>query len=70
MSGDEHVGWMREALAMVGLERVCDFLHWLTDWDQAEEALTASEVPVGCVFVRDGSIIAKARNRTNELRNV
>ncbi|KZP21738.1 cytidine deaminase-like protein [Athelia psychrophila] len=51
MSGDEHVGWMREALAM------------------AEEALTASEVPVGCVFVRDGSIIAKARNRTNELRN-
>jgi hypothetical protein len=26
-------------------------------------------VPVGCVFVRDGCIIAKARNRTNELRN-
>lgn len=37
---------------------------------QAEEALAASEVPVGCVFVRDGRIIAKARNRTNELRNV
>lgn len=35
----------------------------------AEEALAAGEVPVGCVFVRDGSIIAKARNRTNELRN-
>jgi len=28
-----------------------------------------SEVPVGCVFVRNGGIIAKARNRTNELRN-
>lgn len=35
----------------------------------AEEALAAGEVPVGCVFVRDGAIIAKARNRTNELRN-
>lgn len=37
---------------------------------QAEEALAASEVPVGCVFVRDGKAIARARNRTNELRNV
>ncbi|KAF7982334.1 hypothetical protein HWV62_29042 [Athelia sp. TMB] len=35
----------------------------------AEDALAASEVPVGCVFVRDGAIIAKARNRTNQLRN-
>ncbi|KAJ7667555.1 tRNA specific adenosine deaminase [Mycena polygramma] len=35
----------------------------------AEEALTAGEVPVGCVFVRGTTIIAKARNRTNELRN-
>ncbi|KAF8871599.1 cytidine deaminase-like protein [Mucidula mucida] len=37
--------------------------------DMAAEALAAGEVPVGCVFVRDGEIIAKARNRTNELRN-
>ncbi len=37
---------------------------------QAEEALSASEVPVGCVFVRGGRAIARARNRTNELRNV
>ncbi|KAI0699821.1 cytidine deaminase-like protein [Cytidiella melzeri] len=36
---------------------------------QAEQALAAGEVPVGCVFVRDGQIIARARNRTNELRN-
>ncbi|TCD68929.1 tRNA(adenine34) deaminase [Steccherinum ochraceum] len=35
----------------------------------AEEALNGGEVPVGCVFVRDNTIIAKARNRTNELRN-
>ncbi|KAI0052628.1 cytidine deaminase-like protein [Auriscalpium vulgare] len=35
----------------------------------AQEALAASEVPVGCVFVRNGQAIAKARNRTNELRN-
>ncbi|KAK0452692.1 hypothetical protein EV421DRAFT_1888298 [Armillaria borealis] len=26
--------------------------------------------PVGCIFVRDRVIIAKVRNRTNELRNV
>ncbi|KAJ9121010.1 hypothetical protein QFC24_004991 [Naganishia onofrii] len=44
------------------------------DWmqvalDQAEEALAAKEVPVGCVFVKDGKAIAKARNRTNEWRN-
>ena len=37
---------------------------------QAEEAMAAGEVPVGCVFVRNGRVIAKARNRTNELRNV
>nr|GAT46138.1 cytidine deaminase-like protein [Mycena chlorophos] len=28
-----------------------------------------AEVPVGCVFVRDGRVITRARNRTNELRN-
>lgn len=32
--------------------------------------MDAGEVPVGCVFVRDGVAIAKARNRTNQLRNV
>ncbi|KAG7571083.1 hypothetical protein FFLO_00908 [Filobasidium floriforme] len=37
--------------------------------DMAEEALQAAEVPVGCVFVRNGEAIAKARNRTNEWRN-
>jgi tRNA-specific adenosine deaminase 2 len=28
------------------------------------------EIPVGCVLVRDGQVIAKGRNRTNEGRNV
>jgi tRNA(Arg) A34 adenosine deaminase TadA len=32
--------------------------------------LHANEVPVGCVFVKDGKAIARARNRTNEWRNV
>jgi len=35
----------------------------------AEEALAAGEVPVGCVFVRGEKVVARARNRTNELRN-
>ncbi|RXK35380.1 tRNA-specific adenosine deaminase 2 [Tremella mesenterica] len=35
----------------------------------AEEALAHDEVPVGCVFVKDGKAIARARNRTNEWRN-
>ncbi|PWN22981.1 cytidine deaminase-like protein [Microstroma glucosiphilum] len=35
----------------------------------AEEAFEALEVPVGSVFVRHGKIIAKGRNRTNELMN-
>ncbi|KAF8509414.1 cytidine deaminase-like protein [Hysterangium stoloniferum] len=37
--------------------------------EMAEEALHAQEVPVGCVFVRDGAVVAKGRNRTNELKN-
>ncbi|KAI6096963.1 cytidine deaminase-like protein [Pisolithus croceorrhizus] len=45
-------------------------LNWMrVAMTMAEEALSAGEVPVGCVFVRNGVAIAKARNRTNELRN-
>lgn len=36
----------------------------------ADEAFQAAEVPVGSVFVRNGKVIAKHRNRTNELMNV
>lgn len=35
----------------------------------AEEALAAQEIPVGCVLVKDGQLIARGRNRTNEGRN-
>ncbi|GAA6012250.1 hypothetical protein JCM8202_003258 [Rhodotorula sphaerocarpa] len=34
-----------------------------------EEALNVREIPVGCVLVHDGKIIARGRNRTNEGRN-
>lgn len=35
--------------------------------DQARAAAAAGEVPVGAVIVRDGQIIAQARNRMREL---
>ncbi|OBZ71843.1 tRNA-specific adenosine deaminase 2 [Grifola frondosa] len=47
-----------------------EHIQWMrVAMEMAEEALVAKEVPVGCIFVRDGRIIARARNRTNELRN-
>lgn len=36
---------------------------------QGEEALDVREIPVGCVLVHEGKIIARGRNRTNEGRN-
>ncbi|KAH8833177.1 cytidine deaminase-like protein [Flagelloscypha sp. PMI_526] len=45
-------------------------LDWMTEaMTMAQEAMDALEVPVGCVFVRNGECIARARNRTNELGN-
>ncbi|XP_018494975.1 tRNA-specific adenosine deaminase 2 [Galendromus occidentalis] len=35
----------------------------------ATEALDNQEVPVGCVFVLDGKVIATGRNRVNETKN-
>ena len=34
----------------------------------AQEAAAAGEVPVGCVIVRDGQVIARGRNRREEKR--
>ncbi|GAA47311.1 tRNA-specific adenosine deaminase 2 [Clonorchis sinensis] len=34
-------------------------------FELAMEALDAGEVPVGCVFIRNGTIIAKGRNEVN-----
>lgn len=64
-----HLRWMQEAMQMV--RRPCLLSQRFdTDGKKAEEAFAAGEVPVGCVFVRGDTAIAKARNRTNELRNV
>lgn len=37
---------------------------------KALKAIDNSEVPVGCVFVKDGKIIAKGHNMTNKTGNV
>nr|GMD24194.1 tRNA-specific adenosine deaminase 2 [Ipomoea batatas] len=37
--------------------------------EQAKLALDSLEVPVGCVMVEDGEVIASGRNRTTETRN-
>ncbi|CAN1227398.1 tRNA-specific adenosine deaminase TAD2 [Linum perenne] len=37
--------------------------------NQAKEALDSLEVPIGCVIVADGKVIASGRNRTTETRN-
>ncbi|EST09822.1 Histidine-specific methyltransferase, SAM-dependent [Kalmanozyma brasiliensis GHG001] len=45
-------------------------LKWMQEaLAMAQEALDANEVPVGGVFVRKGEVIARGRNRTNELLN-
>ena len=36
----------------------------------AQEAADAGEVPVGCVFVRDGAVIGRGRNRREEKQAV
>lgn len=38
--------------------------------EAAHEAYRAKEVPVGCVFVRDGQVLARGGNRPNASLNV
>lgn len=59
--------WMDEAVIMVSL-LPSPPSSWLTS-PQAEEAITAAEIPVGCVLVHNNIIVARGRNRTNEGRN-
>jgi len=52
-------------------EQSSEDLNWMREaLKMAQEAFAANEVPVGSVFVRNGKIICRARNRTNELMNV
>lgn len=37
--------------------------------NQAKDALNSGEVPVGCVFIYKGAILASGRNTVNETRN-
>ena len=37
---------------------------------EAEKALSLSEIPVGCVFIKDNKIIGRGHNLTNITRNV
>ena len=37
---------------------------------EAEKAASVGEVPVGCVFVKDGEVAAGAHNETNIRKNV
>ncbi|TPX33010.1 hypothetical protein SmJEL517_g03988 [Synchytrium microbalum] len=36
---------------------------------QAQEAFDHTEIPVGCIYVLDGKVLAQGRNRTNETLN-
>ncbi|XP_062077398.1 tRNA-specific adenosine deaminase TAD2 isoform X2 [Humulus lupulus] len=52
-------------------EKYCDTTLAFMDLaiQQAKVALDSLEVPVGCVLVEDGKVIASGRNRTTETRN-
>ena len=39
-------------------------LSWIWRWTKPAPRRHAGEVPVGCVIVRDGKVVAKAGNRT------
>ncbi|WP_146455062.1 tRNA adenosine(34) deaminase TadA [Rubripirellula tenax] len=44
--------------------------HWMTRaLEQAHEAATADEVPVGAVIIRDGDLIASASNQRESLHD-
>ncbi|KAJ3023169.1 tRNA(adenine34) deaminase [Thoreauomyces humboldtii] len=64
-----HEGFMREALEQVCTRKHVNPTVCLTQISQAQEAFDVGEVPVGCVFVLNGEVIGRGRNRTNETLN-
>ena len=45
-------------------------LYWMKKaFEYAQDALKVGEVPVGCIFVYKGEIIATGRNEVNETKN-
>ena len=47
-----------------------DYKKWMkAAFELAEEALKDGEVPIGCVIVDQGEIIAKGKNATNATKN-
>ena len=66
-----HEAFMREAFAEVRISFQKFKLHIPVLISlQAKAAVAIGEVPVGCVFVKDGKIIARGHNLTNQTRNV
>ncbi len=69
------MNFMEEALILVGIfsyftSQKSFSLIVIGYEKQADEAYHAGEVPVGCVFVHQGIVIGKGRNKTNETLNV
>jgi len=46
-----------------------DFLFLKKAFELAREAYKAGEVPVGCVIVKDGRVVAEAYNRRESLND-
>ncbi|XP_015582173.1 tRNA-specific adenosine deaminase TAD2 isoform X1 [Ricinus communis] len=63
---------VREKINMECQVELCSsetFAYMELALEQARHALDSLEVPVGCVIVEDGKVIASGRNRTTETRN-
>ncbi|MFY9384586.1 MAG: tRNA adenosine(34) deaminase TadA [Dethiobacteria bacterium] len=54
---------------MSGNHEKSDYFYMEMALEQAREACTCGEVPVGAVLVREGQVIAACRNRCEELKD-
>ena len=68
--GTVHEGLMRLAFEQVNLFLILTSQYIIKKIIQASKAANIGEVPVGCIIVRDGVVIATGHNRTNESGNV